>query len=199
MAEVEACDRHCAWISETLFSFVKFFRIQTGMRSSTAEPHRHFENCASYVFFTRTTIDSIDALKRMNRVLFPITYGDAFYAKILGEANSHSFFMHDADACIGVCSLSVDNGHAYLMTFGLLPAYRGHGLGSQCLRVVEGFVLNELGRMSICLHVQTNNLKAYAFYTKNGYTLSGVEESYYSNIWPSSAFILSKQLLLQRG
>ena len=70
---------------------------------------------------------------------------------------------------------------AYIMTLGTLPAYRGRGLGSQCIQTVleECVKMKENPPTEIYLHVQTSNQQALDFYAHFGFVKGEVIKNYY--------------------
>lgn len=60
----------------------------------------------------------------------------------------------------------------YIMTLGVLPAYRRFGLGSKLLASVIGYALPRPEIRYLYLHVQTNNAAALRFYQQFGFRIT---------------------------
>ncbi|VDP04903.1 unnamed protein product [Soboliphyme baturini] len=122
------------------------------------------------------THHNVKQLKRINQIVFPVSYNDRFYKDIL-EANQLAKFAYFNDIVVGAvcCRVSVTDGHRkmYIMTLGCLPAYRRLGLG---------------------LHVQINNEGALEFYKKFDFKVVEMAHNYYKRIEPADAYVLEKRL-----
>ena len=76
----------------------------------------------------------------------------------------------------------------YIMTLGVLAAYRNHGIGSKLVTsVLDYFESEKDGKLSnvneIMLHVQTSNTDAMKFYgEKFGFERGELVENYYKRI-----------------
>lgn len=95
---------------------------------------------------------------------------------------------------------STSNSKLYIMTLGVLAAYRGRGIGSKLLQSVldyykqekDGALLSEV--QEIYLHVQTNNHDAIHFYHRFGFEQGVKIENYYKRLDPSDCYIVYKKL-----
>jgi len=87
----------------------------------------------------------------------------------------------------------LDEGfRVYILTFGVLEAYRRLGIGARMLHDVLRKVGEQPGIKEIYLHVQVGNDAALAFYRGNGFVGDDVVPDYYKNIEPTGAILLRK-------
>ena len=88
----------------------------------------------------------------------------------------------------------------YIMTLGVLAAYRNRGIGSKLVAsVLDYFESERDGKLStvdeIMLHVQTSNSDAMKFYCDNfGFERGELVENYYTRIDPPHCYVLRKKL-----
>lgn len=146
------------------------------------------------ISFRKACLSDFNKLRQICRVLFPIVYSNTFYHKMIIQIDYHCFFIYQGCLCIGVCSVQIESHYSYLLVFGLLPEFRGQGLGTASLSHIERFVSNELRVSTIYLHVQINNLRAKSFYLNNGYLLVDIKQDYYTDIFPAEAYVFMKNL-----
>jgi ribosomal-protein-alanine N-acetyltransferase len=78
---------------------------------------------------------------------------------------------------------------AWIATVGVLPEYRGQGIGSALLRQCEA----RLGMPRVRLNVRVSNITAIRLYKQVGYYQVGTWPRYYQD--GEDALILEKQLL----
>nr|CAG4644334.1 EOG090X0ED2 [Lepidurus arcticus] len=153
---------------------------------------------------TRATIElgdvtphNIKQLKRLNQVVFPVSYNDKFYKDIL-EAGELAKLAYYNDIVVGAvcCRIDVIEGSRklYIMTLGCLAPYRRRGIGTKMLEHVLNVVEKDGNIDSIFLHVQVNNDSAIDFYKKFGFEIVETKEHYYKRIEPSDAHVLQKTL-----
>lgn len=88
----------------------------------------------------------------------------------------------------------------YIMTLGVLAAYRGRNVGTKLITSVLDYYEqkkdDELSDVDeITLHVQISNQDAIDFYTKRfGFEQGKMIENYYKRIDPPHCYILTKML-----
>ncbi|XP_059621997.1 probable N-acetyltransferase san [Phlebotomus argentipes] len=153
---------------------------------------------------TRTSIDlgdvtphNIKQLKRLNMVVFPVSYNDKFYIDVL-EAGELAKLAYYNDIVVGAVCCRVDTSEnmrrLYIMTLGCLYPYRRLGIGSVMVNHILKYVENDGNFDSIFLHVQVNNDGAIEFYKKFGFEIVETKEQYYKRIEPADAHVLQKSL-----
>ncbi|KAI7859328.1 acyl-CoA N-acyltransferase [Circinella umbellata] len=140
------------------------------------------------------TCNNVGQLRKLNQVIFPVNYGDKFYKDVI-EAGELAKLVYYNDVCVGaVCCRKETHGdetQLYMMTLGVLEAYRKLGLGGRLLK----HILEHASEFSsINLHVQITNESALNFYKKNGFEVIGTEKDYYKHIEPRDAYILRRTL-----
>lgn len=162
------------------------------------------------------TQHNIKQFKMVNQAVFPVQYVDAFYKDAQKSDIHFSKLSYFNDLVVGgVCfrledaaseeigkalSLGTKNAddikkapfkRAYIMTFGVLTAYRRYGVGKKMLEWVIEKVKELKDVNGIFLHVQTNNDEAKQFYEKFDFVCDGgVHENYYKKIDPPDAYML---------
>jgi ribosomal protein S18 acetylase RimI-like enzyme len=87
----------------------------------------------------------------------------------LASPSEHYYYLACLDgAPIGIIRSSIDGDDASLYSFGVLPAYRGRGLGREILsRTVETLLAAHQGRIG--LEVETENRNALGLYLSCGF------------------------------
>ncbi|KAJ4001618.1 N-acetyltransferase NAT13 [Lentinula boryana] len=167
------------------------------------------------VSFSSLTPHNLGTLRKLNTVLFPISYSDRFYEDVLKpEVDEFCKLVYYNDIPVGTicCRIETkgDEFHLYLMTMGVLAVcelrypfpeyndsiptkpYRSRGLGSQSLQqIIEAAkLLNKPKISKIYLHVQISNAEAKKFYEKHGFQEVGIHEKYYKKLVPRDAWIM---------
>lgn len=141
------------------------------------------------------TVHNINQLKRLNQVVFPVTYNDKFYKDVLevGELAKLAFFN---DIVVGAvcCREDKSNGERrlYIMTLGTLAPYRRFGIGTVMLEHVLKICEKDGNFNNVFLHVQVNNEGAIKFYEKFGFEIVEQKQNYYKRIEPADAYVLQK-------
>jgi ribosomal protein S18 acetylase RimI-like enzyme len=91
----------------------------------------------------------------------------------------------------------------YIMTLGVLPHYRSHGIGRRLLQHILTYA-NQQNQSpttpaymfhSIYLHVWTVNNDGINFYKHYGFKNVGELKQYYKHIQPPDCYILEKQIM----
>mmetsp|Transcript_47671 Transcript_47671/g.57723 ORF Transcript_47671/g.57723 Transcript_47671/m.57723 type:complete len:169 (+) Transcript_47671:239-745(+) len=151
---------------------------------------------------------NVEQLRKLNSSCFPVSYNDAFYREVVQQQNEDlSKFAYWNGFIIGAVCTRVESSvdrpgrrRLYIMTLGVLAAYRNRGVGSKLIAsVLEYFDQNKNGELSdvdeITLHVQTSNVDAMNFYIKGfGFEKGEMVKNYYKRIDPPDCFVLSKKL-----
>lgn len=156
------------------------------------------------------TQHNIKQLKRLNQVVFPVSYNDKFYKDVLevGDLAKLAFYN---DIVVGAVCCRVQDGKdggvpdkgakgagagkkLYIMTLGCLAHYRRLGIGTKLLEHVLSICERDGEFESVFLHVQVNNSSAIEFYKKNGFEIIETKSQYYKRIEPADAHVLQKTL-----
>lgn len=166
--------------------------------------------------------EDIKSFKRLNSLLLPIPYGDAFYREILEDEVTRNITLmalwHDnpndtttsteKGTLVGAirCRLLTtlpgapsftqrrEGPMLYLSTLVLLSPYRGHGIAAKMLDVLTRRAVNDYGIASIGAHVSEANAEGLAWYRKRGFKEVGREEGYYRRLDPQGAMVMRKEV-----
>ncbi|MXQ95445.1 hypothetical protein E5288_WYG019462 [Bos mutus] len=122
------------------------------------------------------TPHNIKQLKRLNQVIFPVSYNDKFYKDVLENQK-----------------------RLYIMTLGCLAPYRRLGIGTKMLNHVLNICEKDGTFDNIYLHVQISNESAIDFYRKFGFEIIETKKNYYKRIEPADAHVLQKNLKVPSG
>jgi len=143
------------------------------------------------------TPHNIKLLRRLNQVIFPVSYNDKFYKDVL-EAGELAKLAYYNDIVVGAVCCRIDTSEnsrrLYIMTLGCLAPYRRLGIGSKMVEHVLSIVERDGSLDSIFLHVQVNNEGAIDFYKRFGFEIVETKEHYYKRIEPADAHVLQKTL-----
>nr|XP_045017199.1 N-alpha-acetyltransferase 50-like [Jaculus jaculus] len=148
------------------------------------------------------TPHNIKQLKRLNQVIFPVSYNDKFYKDVLevGELAKLAYFN---DIAVGAVCCRVDHSQnqkrLYIMTLGCLAPYRRLGIGTKMLNHVLNICEKDGTSDNIYLHVQISNESAIDFYRKFGFEIIETKKKYYKRIEPADAHVLQKNLKVPSG
>ncbi|MFQ5986688.1 MAG: GNAT family N-acetyltransferase [Thermoplasmata archaeon] len=92
---------------------------------------------------------------------------------------------------VGTVMLRMEGEVGRVVSIGVLPDYRRHGIGGELMRQAEEF-MREKGARHMLLEVGVENDEAVAFYERLGYETDGVLKGYYS--WGEDAHLMRKAL-----
>mmetsp|Transcript_34141 Transcript_34141/g.61319 ORF Transcript_34141/g.61319 Transcript_34141/m.61319 type:complete len:168 (+) Transcript_34141:36-539(+) len=153
--------------------------------------------------------DNVEQLKKINQACFPVSYNDSFYEDMAKKQDENLCkFAYWNGFAVGAICTRVEpipdcpgRSRIYIMTLGVLAAYRNHGIGRKLVTSVldyfesqkDGTLFNTVDE--IMLHVQTSNEDAMTFYgEKFGFEKGELVENYYKRIDPPHCYILRKKL-----
>ena len=143
------------------------------------------------------TPHNIKVLKRLNQVVFPVTYNDKFYKDVL-ESGELAKLAYYNDIVVGAacCRADMSNGkkRMYIMTLGCLAPYRKQGVGRMLLDHILNLAAKDGSFESVFLHVQISNDDAINFYKASGFEIVETKQDYYKYIHPTHAHVLEKRL-----
>ncbi len=104
----------------------------------------------------------------------------AFQRELL-ESNGPVYYAIDGDRVVGWCDIfplkNERQKHRGTLGMGLLPDYRGKGLGAKLLSATLDHA-QKIGLEKVELHVYTSNVSAIALYKKFGFQQEGVIKKY---------------------
>ncbi|XP_023796361.1 N-alpha-acetyltransferase 50 [Cyanistes caeruleus] len=158
---------------------------------------KHSTEMGSRIELGDVTPHNIKQLKRLNQVIFPVSYNDKFYKDVLevGELAKLAYFN---DIAVGAVCCRVDHSQnqkrLYIMTLGCLAPYRRLGIGTKMLNHVLNICEKDGTFDNIYLHVQISNESAIDFYRKFGFEIIETKKNYYKRIEPADAHVLQKNL-----
>ena len=97
-------------------------------------------------------------------------------------STGHAFGAFVNDACVGVaiCEPHAWNASLFIHEFHIAPDFQRMGIGRALMAEVETHA-RALGMRRLALETQTTNVPAIRFYHALGFTLDGVDISFYSN------------------
>ena len=122
----------------------------------------------------------VGAVMRERRFLaylepFSLTQTAAFVADNIDKGNPH-YVADDAGGIVGWCDIQRESvptyAHEGMLGMGLLPDYRGTGLGERLIRTALD-AATRAGLERVSLSVYASNTRAMALYRKVGFVLEG--------------------------
>jgi ribosomal protein S18 acetylase RimI-like enzyme len=158
--------------------------------------------------FGAITDNNVEMLRKVNAACFPISYNDSFYSDVVARKDEGlNKFAYYGGFVIGAVCTRVEHmqedesrSRLYIMTLGVLAAYRGREVGTQLIQsVLDHYDQNKEGEFDnvdeIALHVQISNEDAIRFYTERfGFIKGEMVENYYRRIDPPHCYLLYKKL-----
>lgn len=89
------------------------------------------------------TPHNIKQLKKLNSVVFPVSYNDKFYIDVL-EAGELAKLAYYNDIVVGAVCCRIDTSEGrrrlYIMTLGCLNPYRRLGIGTKMVNHILNYV-----------------------------------------------------------
>ncbi|WFC96833.1 N-terminal methionine N(alpha)-acetyltransferase NatE [Malassezia brasiliensis] len=178
-------------------------RVQPG---ADAAPVRRAVAQRNAIALTDLTPNNLGQLRMLNAKLFPIAYSEQVYRDVLAEEVRPvcKLGLYN-DIPVGNVCCRVEEGKdvahckVYIMTLGVLPAYRHLGLGSAMLRHVleqapTGGKYDDGRKVeAVYLHVHTANEAAKQFYEQFGFQVTETVPDYFKTLEPRSAWLLEKR------
>jgi ribosomal protein S18 acetylase RimI-like enzyme len=112
----------------------------------------------------------------------PLRFGRGMMRRLIDAPTSATWVAEEDGAMLGFAVVEwtsePDKITAYVPTIEVLPAHRGHGIGSELLRRLEESSVGA-GAGLIWLHVDAQNEAAIRLYRAAGYERKGRHEHYY--------------------
>ena len=146
---------------------------------------------------------NLGQLRKLNLSLFPVRYNDKFYQNVVHTPTAVTQYAYWNGFVVGAicCRLEPPSGPGpkklYIMTLGVLAAYRRRGIATKLVKKMLEAVENDAEFSHITeayLHVQTNNNTAIDFYNRFGFEKTNLLKGYYKRIEPPDGYVLSKRL-----
>jgi ribosomal protein S18 acetylase RimI-like enzyme len=142
---------------------------------------------------------------------FPVHYQETYYKDVVeGQNEGLCKFAYWNGFVVGAACSRVENikkegsteqqKRIYIMTLGVLAAYRGRTIGTQLIQsIFDHYEENKENEykdvVEILLHVQISNDDAIQFYTSRfGFERGEMVENYYRRIDPPHCYTLHKKL-----
>ena len=142
----------------------------------------------------------IEKLKVMDKYLFPVNYTDKYYTSLAAGLHKFHALAYFNDMLVGSCTCrreKVENDETsvrlYVMTIGVLEAYRRLGIGAKLMQRVIDAVSNETQEriVDVSLHVQVGS-QAFDFYRSFGFEVVEEVKGYYTELEVNDALYLRK-------
>lgn len=167
------------------------------------------------------TKDNVGQLRKLNSVVFPVSYSDKFYDAVVKEDDKNIVKLaYHSDNVVGAITCRIETGlpsetpstpdapatfaatkdesaakqkRVYIMTLGVLSAYKRYGVGTEMLQSLIAYIEKRKDIAEVYLHVQVNNADAVAFYKRNGFEVVNTLKGYYKRIQPADCFVVSRK------
>ncbi len=127
----------------------------------------------------------IDKIVDIERKSFSNPYPHKVFLNFLG---SDLFLVAEKEEVIGYILGEEMGDEGWIISIAVLPEHRSQGIGTTLMREI-------IGRMEtdeVLLTLRTNNMMAYKFYMKLGFSAEGFIKSYYEN--GDDAILMKKEL-----
>ncbi|KDD74672.1 hypothetical protein H632_c1143p1 [Helicosporidium sp. ATCC 50920] len=141
---------------------------------------------------------NLEALRALNRTIFPINYTAKTYADILACGPVTQLALSQGRV-IGAIACRLEQTaeciQLYIITLGVLAPYRRCGIAAILLSTVLDYVRHELPEVSRAqLHVHTINTEAITLYRGAGFEAAEELPGYYRRLDPPDALLLRLKL-----
>lgn len=157
--------------------------------------------------FGEVTEKNVELVRILNTAMFPVRYQDRFYEELVKPANSKKNILafYGYDILVGAICCRIEppkpedppgtSPRLYIMTLAVLGPYQRLGIATRLFEKMMERIPTEWPEVQqVYLHVQTNNEKALAFYSKLGFKVEKKIEGYYKNISPPDCFVLTRDV-----
>lgn len=144
------------------------------------------------VVIERALRDDIDGVMYINQKTLPENYPRFFFEYLL-ERFPEAFLVAKVDGkVIGYIMCRVEDSiifsfpirkvkRGHVVSFAVLPEYRGRGIGSSLLRAAIKALKNIYNCIDVYLEVRISNEKAINLYKKHGFSISNIKPRYYKD------------------
>lgn len=145
----------------------------------------------TYRLFER---DDFDDLYAIEEVCFqpPQRFPRRYMRQLVASPQAATWIAEQNGTMVGFAIVEwaqqISGVVAYIATLEVLPAHRGHGIGAELLRRLEGSA-NAERAIALWLHVDMENLPAIALYQSQGFQNSGRADHYYARNRPAAIYV----------
>lgn len=118
------------------------------------------------------TIQDIDEIAKLNMDIFNKTLeeGKAIVNRAIESKDRISYMAKVDNEIVGICSISLEEGNAFICGLGVSTKHRGRGYGKEILRkIIEKASTMDI--KDIYLEVNSKNHKEYNLYINNGFKI----------------------------
>lgn len=176
-------------------------------------PPRPSPRLPENVEFAPLSDEILPGFKRLNALLFPISYPNTFYSESMQEPfhsitlmalwrpaafDSTNMKAYQTPQVVGAirCRL-LSSAILYISTIGLLAPYRSLGIASHLLQRVVLKAVEQHHVKSVTAHVWEANDEGLEWYTKQGFEVIAKEDGYYRKLRPSGAVLVQKWIRVE--
>lgn len=103
-----------------------------------------------------------------------------FYGKIITEGNSLAGYDEDQMVSVAIAENRKWNKTLWIWEFHVAPSHKGRGIGRKMMALL-GEMARSLNLRTMLVETQSTNLPAIRFYWAVGFTIDGIDLSYYTN------------------
>lgn len=136
--------------------------------------------------YRRYKPDDFDALYAIEESCFqpPLRFGRRYMRWLVNAQNSATWIAEEGSVMAGFGIVewtpSIRGLSAYIQTIEVQVEYRGHGIGRELLRRIEGSP-RAAGASTLWLHVDATNATAIRLYESHEFVEVGEEKNYYAS------------------
>jgi ribosomal-protein-alanine N-acetyltransferase len=120
----------------------------------------------------------VPALAVLERAVFPDPWSENAFREELAAPGRHYLVAEQGGSIVGYGGLMVVEEDAHVVTLGVAPEHRGHGLGTRLMLALADQAL-AAGAAHLTLDVRVSNAAAQSLYRRFGFERVGVRRHYY--------------------
>jgi ribosomal-protein-alanine N-acetyltransferase len=127
------------------------------------------------------TATDLEVVSNLERDIFPDPWSARAFAEELAAEGRHYLVCEEGGEVVGYAGLLVIGEDAHVVTLGVIPTRRQHGLGALLmLRLAEKAL--GAGAINLTLEVRADNEVAQGLYHRFGFVPIGVRRRYYRDV-----------------